>query len=127
MGTRKLLTSLAFFILSTACFAQHRPAKAVTSADNISSTGDVVADIKVYKDALGKNVISWTSTGLQSLEFLLQGSTDGKVFRAIKRLPVAASGKYETSDESHPGFSYFRIICIEKGGHFSYSRSASAR
>jgi hypothetical protein len=126
MGTRKLLTSLAFVILSTACFAQERPAKTVTTG-NVSSTGDAVAEIKVYKDALGKNVISWTSTGLQSLEFLLQGSTDEKVFRAIKRLPAAASGKYETTDESHPGFSYFRIICIGKDGHFSYSKSASAR
>jgi hypothetical protein len=127
MGTRKLLTSLAFVILSTACFAQARTAKTTTPTDNLSSTGDAIAEIKVYKDAFGKNVISWTSTGLQSLEFLLQGSTDGKVFRAIKRMPVTASGKYETSDESHPGFSYFRIICIDKGGHFSYSRPASAR
>ncbi len=127
MGTRKLFTSLAFVILSTASFAQERAAKTVTPTDNVSTTGDAVADIKVYKDALGKNVISWTSTGLQSLEFLLQGSTDGKVFRAIRRLPAAASGKYETSDETHPGFSYFRIICIDKGGHFSYSRPATAR
>ena len=127
MGTRKLLTSLAFAILSTAGFAQERPAKTLASIDHVSSAEDDVRDIKVYKDASGKAVISWTSTGLQSLEFLLQGSTDGKVFRAIRRLPATASGKYETSDASHPGFSYFRIICIDKGGHFSYSRPASAR
>ena len=127
MGTRKLLTSLAFAILSTVCFAQDRPAKTSASIDNLSSAGDVVKDIRVLKDALGKSVISWTSAGLKPLEFLLQGSTDGKVFRAIKRLPAAASGKYETSDDGHPGFSFFRIICIDKGGHFSYSRPASAR
>ena len=127
MGTRKLLTSLAFAMLSTACFAQDRPATTITSISNLSAAGDAVDDIKVYKDALGKVVITWTSTGLKPLEFLLQGSTDGKIFRAIKRLPAAASGKYETSDEGHPGFSFFRIICIDKGGHFSYSRPASAR
>ena len=127
MGTRKLLTSLAFVLLSAAGFAQDRPAKTLATTDNTSFAGDAVAEIKVYKDASGKNVISWTSTGVQSLEFLLQGSTDGKVFRAIKRLPAAASGKYETSDENHPGFSYFRIICIDKGGHFSYSKPTSAR
>ncbi len=127
MGTRKLFSSLAFLFFVTTATAQEHVRPATTSIDKTSPAGDAVEGLKVYKDALGKTFISWKSTGSKPLEFLVQGSKDGKVFRAIKRLPAAASQTYQTFDEAHHGYAYFRVICIDEGGHFTYSQNMSAR
>jgi len=134
MDTRKLITVLALTLLSAACFANHTEQRELYSAPTLtrlSQTDPSGDELKTYKNGNGATVVSWNAGKEQAMEFLLQGSTDGKNFRAIKRIEAAPLSskhiRYESTDESDKGYTWFRIIRINAAGHFSYSKPVNAQ
>ncbi len=133
MDTRKLITVLAFTLSSAACFANDTEQRELYSA--VTAPGLLQADpsgdeLKTSKNINGATVVSWNAGKEQAIEFVLQGSTDGKNFRAIRRIaavPLSAEKiRYESTDESHRGYTWFRIIRINADGHFTYSKPDNA-
>ncbi len=128
MDTRKLFTALALILFSATCFAQltHPEPAASAPGDNyeiaLTSAG-LWNEIAIYKNEEGANVIKWSIEGKQPLEFLLQASTDGKNYRAIKRIAAESTTResYQATGNNSKNWTCFRVICIDAAGAFSYS------
>ncbi|HVG11690.1 MAG TPA: hypothetical protein VM843_01750 [Flavisolibacter sp.] len=132
MDTRKLLAAFAFTCSSLTLFATalYKPHVQPAYQSSIARLTLPAEDIVVYQDANGSNVVKWNAQGPADLEYLLQGSKDGKAFRLIKKITAAthagANGHYEAIDDSGRGYVHFRIIRINKEGQVSYSKIVSA-
>ena len=133
MGTRKLITTFAFMLLTATGFAQPDsfagPITGPSSVQNDLHTSEYGKDdIRTFKNKEGNHIIRWNSSNRHALEFLLQGSIDGTNFRAIKRIIATSSGtginSYEATVKGGKGYTHFRVIYINQTSN-AYSKVVS--
>ncbi len=121
MDTRKLITVLFFLLFTAPLFAQENNTPAVVISKN---------DVTLFKNSKGHTVIQWKNSIQPALEFLVQASIDGGSFRAVKRIVAAPSNnnnRYQTTDESGKNYKYYRILCIDVTGNYSYSKAVPVK
>ena len=120
MDTRKLITILSFLFFTTPLLAQENsnPANPIVLCKNA---------LQIEKNVEGNAVLKWNGYNQMAKEFLLQASTDGNSFRAIKRIVATSNNAYETVDESGKGYNYYRIICIDGADNYLYSKAVPVK
>lgn len=89
---------------------------------NPLSTLPVTFDkISATKAISGTNV-AWTILSeINTAEYVIEKSIDGKNFSAVGTVAATNAGKYAYTDLSALGSNYYRIKAIDKDGSFTYS------
>lgn len=77
--------------------------------------------ISATKAISGTN-LAWTILSeINTAEYVVEKSIDGKSFSAVGTVAATNAGKYAYTDLSASGSNYYRIKAIDKDGSFTYS------